>query len=228
MGDLAYRGHRGGLLRKKNPDWSRRSSPAGSASSTAGVSKMLDRVDQFTADTPRDERTVKIVRGDRRPVQYTARIIIVRRGGQRSPAGTLGVREVRPGSSHRLAVTKATAPAGTVTAIWLPPSVRPRSSRVAPTRSSVSATSGWPDDAEEAGGGRLSHDPCHHLASTQRPRRPVPRPGTRLLRHPRQHQPIPPKSRPPTRTTRVQGHTGTRRITVAPVRCRPVAKDISD
>jgi transposase len=56
-------------------------------------------------------------------------------------------------------------------------------------------------------------DPGHHLAPALRPRRPVPRPRTRLPRHPPGPRTRQAHSRPSTRSPRLQGHLGTRCLT---------------
>ena len=60
--------------------------------------------------------------------------------------------------------------------------------------------------------GRPVH-PGHHLAPADRPRRPVPRPRRRLLRHPHQPQPQDPQPRPRTPSARLPRHPRTRRLT---------------
>jgi len=55
--------------------------------------------------------------------------------------------------------------------------------------------------------------PGHRLAAAGRPRRPLPRPGLGLLRHPRQRRPRQAQPHPPARGPRLQGHPPTRRLT---------------
>jgi transposase len=60
--------------------------------------------------------------------------------------------------------------------------------------------------------GRPLH-PGHHLATAVQPRRPLPRPGPGLLRHPHPRGPHQTQPRPRTRSPRLQSQPGNRRLT---------------
>jgi Transposase IS116/IS110/IS902 family len=55
--------------------------------------------------------------------------------------------------------------------------------------------------------------PGHHLAPAVRPRRPFPRPRSRVLRHPHRSRAPPPQPRPPARSTRLHRHPRAERLT---------------